>query len=506
MSTYRRSKFTFGDYGASSSSTYHSGPLTSSAAGLTRTYNAPPIQSLVNGGSSAGIGIVASSAATILTSSASGRSRYVSASTYSSPKMTSSTYSSRTLPASSSAVTSTFSTRSPRLQSYLSARDMDTGKASSKSSGYLSSSTWRSRPEVSSTTLTGNDLSASSRSRSYSHSYSSGRHDPDSLYRGRSTSSIRDTSPYDSERDRDLVMTMRSQSAMSSRATSRDRGSSSVVERSAILGGGGGPAGGGGGGLAGDRPPIGRDDRLISSSYTSGSAAFMDDPLLASTSYARQLTSDMNSLTGISNSSAAAAAAAIQASNERLKNNKYGSDEFNETNWLNNLRVSAGMEPIPMPSSNVSKSLAYEAISTLPRMARSNSSHDLRDLEMTARGLPAASGGKGSREGRARHQTLAYGVSASDLGGSRGNLNPAAFTEISGFTNGTDADFLVARVPSREGEVYDVRGFESDMSAAIMNARVSSLNLLIYLTQYYSLFTLHEDQHKNYSLGMSSFH
>ena len=482
MSTYRRSKFTFGDYGASSSSTYHSGPLTSSAAGLTRTYNAPPIQSLVNGGSSAGIGIVASSAATILTSSASGRSRYVSASTYSSPKMTSSNYSSRTLPASSSAVTSTFSTRSPRLQSYLSARDMDT-KASSKSSGYLSSSTWRSRPEVSSTTLTGSDLSASSRSRSYSHSYSSGRHDPDSLYRGRSTSSIRDTSPYDSERDRDLVMTMRSQSAMSSRATSRDRGSSSVVDRSAVLGGGG-PGGGGGGGLVGDRPPIGRDDRLISSSYTSGSAAFMDDPLLASTSYARQLTSDMNSLTGIresgiSNSSAAAAAAVIQAS----KNNKFGSDEsWNETNWLNNLRVSAGMEPIPMPSSNVNKSLAYEAISTLPRMARSNSSHDLRDLELTARGLPAASGGKGSREGRARHQTLAYGVSASDLGGSRGNLNPAAFTEISNFTNGSDADFLVARVPSREGEIYDVRGFESDMSAAIMNARVSSQNLLIYLT------------------------
>jgi hypothetical protein len=101
---------------------------------------------------------------------------------------------------------------------------------------------------------------------------------------------------------------------------------------------------------------------------------------------------------------------------------------------------------------------------------------------LTARGLPAASGGKGSREGRARHQTLAYGVSASDLGGSRGNLNPAAFTEISNFTNGSDADFLVARVPSREGEIYDVRGFESDMSAAIMNARVSSQNLLIYLT------------------------
>ena len=33
-------------------------------------------------------------------------------------------------------------------------------------------------------------------------------------------------------------------------------------------------------------------------------------------------------------------------------------------------------------------------------------------------------------------------------------------------------DILVARVPSREGEVYDVRGFESDMSEAIMHAQV----------------------------------
>ena len=38
--------------------------------------------------------------------------------------------------------------------------------------------------------------------------------------------------------------------------------------------------------------------------------------------------------------------------------------------------------------------------------------------------------------------------------------------------NGSFNDILVARVPSREGEVYDVRGFESDMSAAYMNARV----------------------------------
>merc|ERR1719328_1082766 len=43
-----------------------------------------------------------------------------------------------------------------------------------------------------------------------------------------------------------------------------------------------------------------------------------------------------------------------------------------------------------------------------------------------------------------------------------------------GQRNGSFNDILVARVPSREGEVYDVRGFESDMSAAYMNARVPS--------------------------------
>ena len=82
----------------------------------------------------------------------------------------------------------------------------------------------------------------------------------------------------------------------------------------------------------------------------------------------------------------------------------------------------------------------------------------------------------GGGGGRPRHQTLPYGVAASDLLGSRGGvagsgINP--FVETSGMMNGTDGDFLVARVPSREGDVYDVRGFESDMSAAIANARVS---------------------------------
>ena len=47
-------------------------------------------------------------------------------------------------------------------------------------------------------------------------------------------------------------------------------------------------------------------------------------------------------------------------------------------------------------------------------------------------------------------------------------------------------DILVARVPSREGEVYDVRGFESDMSEAIMHAQVriklfSSMFFLFFL-------------------------
>ena len=471
MSTYRRSKFTFGDYGASNTPTYHAGPLTSSAASLTRTNYAPPITSLVNG-SASGIGIVASSAANVFTSSV-GSSRYTPAgSAYSSPKLTGS-LSSRAGP-TSSVVTSTFTTRSPRLQSYLSARDMDSKTSSSKTSGltsgYRSSSSWRSnRTEVGSSAIgepTGIG-SGSSRSRSYSHSYGTGRHGEETLYRGRSTSSIRDTSPYDSERDRDLVMTMRSQSAMSSRATSRDR------ER----------------------------DRIISSSYTSGSA-FMEEPsLLASTSYARQLTSDMNSLNTRQLTAASApvdplltggVALSSAGQSQQPSMKKYGSDDsWSETNWLNNLRVSAGMDPIPMPSSNISKSLAYEAISTLPRVARSNSSHDLRDLEMTARAQGYGPLKSNTTDRRPRHQTLAYGVNAADLtgsrgninpaalaeiSGSRGNINPAALAEISGYQNGTDADFLVTRVPSREGEIYDVRGFESDMSAAIMNARVSSVS------------------------------
>ena len=233
----------------------------------------------------------------------------------------------------------------------------------------------------------------------------------------------------------------------------------------------------------------------------------MDDPLLASTSYARQLTTDMNSLTsykpsgvgagGPSVMAAAGLVAAGQADPSALAISaamkKYGSDEsFTETNWLNNLRVSAGMEPIPVPASNSASkaSLAYEAISTLPRMLRSNSSQDLRDIELAARGItpPLNKGGGGPNTaggggGRPRHQTLPYGVAASDLLGSRGGvagsgINP--FVETSGMMNGTDGDFLVARVPSREGDVYDVRGFESDMSAAIANARVS---WILYLPQ-----------------------
>lgn len=157
---------------------------------------------------------------------------------------------------------------------------------------------------------------------------------------------------------------------------------------------------------------------------------------------------------------------------------KYGSDEWSEATWLNNLRISAGMEPIPMPTSSASnsKSLAYEAVSTLPRMLRSNSSTDLtlEALKMS-QGLGSSAGGsKTGLNTRARHQTLAYGVSASDLNLRNSDLATAA----AGFSstilrNGSDNDILVARVPSREGEVYDVRGFESDMSAAIMNARVS---------------------------------
>ena len=126
------------------------------------------------------------------------------------------------------------------------------------------------------------------------------------------------------------------------------------------------------------------------------------------------------------------------------------------------------------------KNKAYEAVSTLPRMIRSNSSQDLRaDIEAavaagTATAAPSRGGSaKNNNPGRARNHTLAYGVSAADL-----NLrNSDSALPVAGFTstllrNGSDNDILVARVPSREGEVYDVRGFESDMSAAIMHAQV----------------------------------
>ena len=117
-------------------------------------------------------------------------------------------------------------------------------------------------------------------------------------------------------------------------------------------------------------------------------------------------------------------------------------------------------------------------------LIRSNSSSDLRaDIEAAvAAGVATAAPRCGSAKqnnnpvGRARHQTLAYGVSANDL-----NIrNSAEILPVAGFTstllrNGSDNDILVARVPSREGEVYDVRGFESDMSAAIMHAQVRKI-------------------------------
>ena len=42
-----------------------------------------------------------------------------------------------------------------------------------------------------------------------------------------------------------------------------------------------------------------------------------------------------------------ARSAALDASNAPR-----GSDEWSDATWLNNLRISAGMDPIPMPSSN----------------------------------------------------------------------------------------------------------------------------------------------------------
>ena len=319
----------------------------------------------------------------------------------------------------------------------------------------------------------------SSRSRSYSHS---GLYDQGG-YRSRS-SSVRETSPYDPERDRDLVLSMRSQSAMS----------------------------GSRGGLAGSS---GLNSRLLDrgppvSTYTSASAGLLDDPMIST--YSRSMTSDplMTSsiVGGIGSASAAGMASAGGLGGPSLASSskKYGSDEWSEATWLNSLRISAGMEPIPMPSSNsAAPKLAYEAVSTLPRMIRSNSSTDLRaDLDgpLGSRGYSGGSkasglgsGGMGNPAGRARHQTLAYGVSASDLNLRNSDYPVAGFKNsdfpVAGFSstmvrNGSDNDILVARVPSREGEVYDVRGFESDMSAAIMDARVSFL--LPFWTSFWSGF------------------
>ena len=120
-------------------------------------------------------------------------------------------------------------------------------------------------------------------------------------------------------------------------------------------------------------------------------------------------------------------------------------------------------------------------------MLRSNSSQDLRaDIEAavaagTATAAPSRGGSaRNAGPGRARHQTLAYGVSAADL-----NLRNTDPLPVAGFSstllrNGSDNDILVARVPSREGEVYDVRGFESDMSEAIMHAQVRTLDQGLY--------------------------
>ena len=438
MSAYRRSKFTFGDYptaGGSSSSAYQSAlAATSSAASLTRTNYATPISSLVNG-------------STAPCSSISSRiSRYTSS--YSGPKLTSTlTASNRPLTSTlpPPATSSTFSTRSPRLQSYLNARDTTEMTSSLRSkSPYVASTSTRSRydPEA-------------SRSRSYSASHS-GLYDG---YRSRS-SSVRETSPYDPERDRDLVKSMRSQSAMASRATSRDR--YAYMEDPILYG------------------KLNVDPMLSSGMLTGASAASKtlsrdeltsksyNDPLLSVKSYNDTLLASKGLadpiLTGAALMSGSAVAAVPPSGGSK---SRYGSsEEWSDATWLNDLRISAGMDPIPMPTTSMASknSMAYEAVSTLPRMLRSNSSHDLRgDLERSLKSAPAS--------GRARHQTLAYGVSASDLNMTAGSSSSSMQR------NGSFNDILVARVPSREGEVYDVRGFESDMSAAYMNARVNLLDL-----------------------------
>ena len=61
-------------------------------------------------------------------------------------------------------------------------------------------------------------------------------------------------------------------------------------------------------------------------------------------------------------------------------------------------------------------------------------------------------------------------------------------------------DILVARVPSREGEVYDVRGFESDMSEAIMHAQV---RIKLFSSMFFCFFIEHF--FSNLSLSQSRF-
>ena len=443
MSAYRRSKFTFGDYptaGGSAGSAYQSAlAATSSAASLTRTNYATPISSLVNG-------------STAPCSSISSRiSRYTSS--YSGPKLTSTlTASNRPLTstlitsgASAVPTSSSFTTRSPRLQSYLNARELTDTTSSLRSKS----------PYVASTSVTRSSRydPEASRHRSYSHS---GLYDG---YRSRS-SSVRETSPYDPERDRDLVKSMRSQSAMASRATSRDRYAylsssdaaadplmySTLPPKSSLNDPGGLLTGILGGSQSKSR------EELTSKSYN-------NDPLLSVKSYNDPL------LASKSLNDPMLMSASVAPSSGGGPKSRYGSsDEWTDATWLNDLRISAGMDPIPMPATSMASksSLAYEAVSTLPRMLRSNSSHDIRgELERLSK-----QAGLSNNSARARHQTLAYGVSASDL-------NMTNSSNSSGMQrNGSFNDILVARVPSREGEVYDVRGFESDMSAAYMNARV----------------------------------
>ena len=258
------------------------------------------------------------------------------------------------------------------------------------------------------------------------------------------------------ERDRDLVMSMRSSSAMSnSRAASALRNTTSGL----------GAAAGG-----------------VGSSYTS---AFIDDPTSVITSSASNYIGNRSTYTSdpLTTSSLIGGVGRTSGLSSGLTGScgldkkSFSNDEWSEANWLNSLRVSTGLEPVPNPgmgSATLAGQLSYEAFTNggYSRMVRSNSSHDLREFE-APRVMPSKS--------RARHQTLAYGVSASDLG-----VVPGTFP----VRRGSDHD-LYSRtgsggpgqggVGSRESDVYDVRGFESDMSAAIMNARVS-LNVSLSAT------------------------